>query len=54
MTFDLSNHGRSVSRSLGFLRLMSRKGAEVGHMLKLHTIREPKMHMRLTSNHANP
>ena len=40
ITFDLSDLERSMSRSLRFGKLISRKGAELGHMLLLNPIWE--------------
>ena len=37
-TFDLRDLERSMSRSLRFWKLISRKGAELGHMLLLTLI----------------
>ena len=38
MAFDLRELERSLARSLRFQRLISRKGAELGHVLLLDTI----------------
>ncbi len=41
LTFDLELPCSSISRSLGFQKLISRKEAEIGHMLQLNINRKP-------------
>ena len=43
ITFHFSDLERSMSRSLRFGRLISRKVDELGHMLLLDTTRKPYM-----------
>ena len=43
ITFDLSDIERSISRSLRFWRLISRKGAQLGHVLLLNANRKSYM-----------
>ncbi len=47
----LSDLERSVSRSLRFQSIMSRKGAELGHMLLLNINRKPFMWSQVTLSH---
>ncbi len=46
----LSDLERSKSRSLGFRSLVSRKGAEIGHMLLINH-RKPYMASPMTPSH---
>ncbi len=48
ITFDFGNFERSLSRSLQFRRLISRKGAELNHVLPLDT--NTKLDSRLLCN----
>ncbi len=41
VTFDLSDVERSMLKSLRFLKLISRKKAQLGHMLLLNINRKP-------------
>ncbi len=49
--FEFSDLERSMSRPLKFWKLISRKGAELGHMLLLNINRKPHMGSPMTLSH---
>ena len=51
ITFDFSDLERSVSRSFRFRKLISRKGAELGHVLLLDTNRKSHMESPTAPSH---
>ena len=53
IAFDFRELERSLSRSLRFQRLISHKGAELGHMLLLDTNRKTHMESPTAPSHFN-
>ncbi len=51
ITFDLGDLESSMSRSLRFRRLISRKGAELGHILLFNINRKAHMWGLITLSH---